>query len=221
LARMRDLSKEGPFGRLVAIRNVGRKYGKNFYWLCRCECGNEIEVSGGNLVYGSVKSCGCLRRENNTEKARQFSWKLKTHGLSYYPLFSAWYGMMRRCYNKKDKKFSWYGGKGITVCERWHDPQKFIDDMGDRPEGMTLDRKNSDLGYFPENCRWATQRTQHNNRNCTIILELDGESKSLADWADITGMNQSTIYYRKKILGWNDRDSLKTPLRKPRKDGDS
>jgi len=123
----------------------------------RCDCGAETVVTYSQLVSGATLSCGC-----GTGTARS------THRLSKHPLYPTWQGMMTRCYNPRQRHYARYGGRGISVCPRWHNPAAFIEDIerliGPRPEGMTLDRKRNGIGYKPSNVRWASEYQQKDNR---------------------------------------------------------
>jgi len=146
------------FGRLTVLEETGgrNKDGK-VLWKCQCECGNIKTNSGSNLISGAIKSCGCLR----TEIVRENSIK---HGMWRTPTYQTWENMLKRCNNKKNKAYKDYGGRGIKVCERWLNFINFFKDMGIRPEGLTIERKNNELGYFKENCCWATQAQQNRNK---------------------------------------------------------
>ncbi len=138
------------FGRLTILRrgpNIGKN--KEVGWICSCSCGEESLVSSNCLRRGNTKSCGCLHRK---------------HGLSGTRVYHVWNNMMSRCYNEKHKNYHQYGGRGIKVCERWHDVKLFVGDVGQPPPGLTLERKNNERGYFPKNCCWATRKDQANNR---------------------------------------------------------
>ena len=148
------------FGRLTVIGPAARrKYGIPT-WDCKCQCAVVLPVAGKCLKNGNTQSCGCQRREN-----------LSTHGKSYTPTFSSWSSMLTRCFNPKYKRYADYGGRGITVCERWRIIKRgddgfknFLADMGERPDGKTLDRVNNDGNYEPGNCRWATAAEQRSNQ---------------------------------------------------------
>jgi len=145
------------FGRLTIVSRFGNQ-GKHATWKALCKCGKELVVTGDNVKSGNTKSCGCYRRI-----------KLKklytTHGGKYFPEYRVWEAMKRRCLNRRDRAWERYGGRGIKVCGRWLNSfGNFIKDMGQRPPGMTLDRKNNDGSYTPKNCRWATPKVQANNR---------------------------------------------------------
>jgi hypothetical protein len=142
------------FGRLVAISHISFQG-----WLCRCDCGNETIVQGPNLRNGNSKSCGCLRVELAISRATKHGHAKKT------ATYSSWQAMIKRCTNPNTWSWKHYGGRGITVCDRWrYSFENFLADMGEKPEGLTLDRINNELGYSPENCRWATPAEQFRNR---------------------------------------------------------
>lgn len=119
--------------------------------------------------------------------------------------------MMGRCYTPAHKSFAHYGGRGITVCERWRDFANFLADMGECPPGLTLDRKDNDGHYDPGNCRWATQKEQQNNRSITRFLEFNGQRRSMKEWADTLGINYQTLFSRVQG-GWPVERILTEPV---------
>jgi hypothetical protein len=118
--------------------------------------------------------------------------------------------MRQRCYNPKDEHYKWYGARGITVCPEWESFQQFLSDMGPRPEGTTLDRKEQNGNYEPDNCRWATSNVQNNNRRDNKLYEFEGKSLTLAQWSEICGFAYSLLYDRINYLGWSVERTLTT-----------
>jgi len=142
------------FGRLTVIARAPRGRQSRARWHVRCECGVEKVVRADSLRSGGAASCGC--RAGHT-----------THGLRRHPLYRRWQNMLQRCQNPGNPRYADYGGRGITVCERWKGPEgfpNFVADMGECPEGRSLDRIDNDSGYEPGNCRWATLLEQRHNR---------------------------------------------------------
>lgn len=136
------------------------------------------------------------------------------HGLSYTSEYRAWQTMRLRCLDPKNAAYPNYGERGITVCDRWKDsPENFIADMGERPEGRTLDRYPNKHGdYGPGNCRWATNEEQSRNRRSkVIIVEHDGRRQTLAEWAREIGIHQNTVYSRRRYRGWAVERALGLP----------
>ncbi|WP_439606849.1 hypothetical protein [Hydrogenophaga sp.] len=130
---------------------------KKAYWVCACECGTQDQVRAEHLKTGRSVSCGCWKAEAAAAQ------KL-THGGRRTPLYEVWTQMIQRCENPNNKRFADWGGRGIKVCERWHDFAAFRSDMGDPPRGHSIDRRNNDGHYEPGNCRWATPKQQAANK---------------------------------------------------------
>jgi hypothetical protein len=193
------------FGRLIAVRpgtlpGVGR-----VLYLCRCDCGTERIAIYCSLVNNLCKSCGCLKREASRRNAA----KNRTHGLSRTPEYGSWHAMVSRCSDPRDRQYPDYGGRGITVCERWQvGPLPFIEDMGLRPSrSHTLDRIDNDGNYEPSNCRWATKIEQQNNRRVCLFVTWMGETKTVTEWARDRGLNFTTLKYRLNS-GWPVDDAM-------------
>lgn len=154
--RLVDLTGK-KFGKLTVIERT-ENIGNRVAWLCKCDCGNEKVVRGDDLKTGNTKSCGCYRDEFK----RVHGHNTKRHGRT--PEYTSWNHMMQRCYNPKNNMYEFYGAKGVTVCERWHEFKNFIEDMGEKPStGHTIDRIDVYGNYEPSNCRWATREQQDRN----------------------------------------------------------
>jgi hypothetical protein len=188
------------FGRLEVLSQLPNRYGKT-RWLCRCECGTEKEVSSGNLVTGEVTSCGCYSRE-----------LLTTHGQYKSPTYSVWRDMIQRTSNPNCKASKNYLHRGITVCDSWRVFESFLADMGDKPEGLTLDRVNNDGNYCKDNCRWATPIQQHNNKRSNVFIEFNGERQTVTQWARQLGMSKGTLRGRLNSVNWGTEKALTQPL---------
>lgn len=165
-------------------------------WFCRCDCGSEADVLASSLLGDRSKSCGCLRSELSGAR-------VITDGMSRTPEKIAWYGMLKRCHNPKNKFYHYYGGRGIDVCERWRNSfQAFLEDMGPRPGPQySIDRIDNEKGYAPENCRWATRTQQSRNTRVARVIEFGGKRMYLAEWAEVLGINPNTLRAR-LLRGW-------------------
>lgn len=161
-------------------------------WLCRCECGAAVTVRGSLLRKARTKSCGCLKREMWAAQ-RTVHGESKRNTVEY----RAWKAMRSRCSNPNLREWPLYGGAGITVCQQWGDFAVFLTDMGRRPKGKTsVDRIDRTRGYEPGNCRWATQVEQMRNTRSNRMISWNGETLSLAEWAERTGINYHTLHTR-------------------------
>src|ERR1700721_2872348 len=197
------------FGRLVVLAFV-EMAGRRSRWLCRCECETAKVIDGGNLRSGGVRSCGCLQKEK---------WHaiITKHGGCGTAEYKVWSGMNDRCHRKKNKRYSDYGGRGITVCKRWRRPggfPAFLEDMGPRPSPKhSIDRRDCNLGYSPENCKWGTEDEQRNNRRNNVRLTWRGETLTLAQWARRLGVTRAMLS-RRYLQGWSPEEILETPCLK-------
>jgi len=160
------------FGKLIVLALLPgiRKRGHRPRWECRFDCGKTTSAQGGHLRYGHTTSCGCVRAKNST-----------THGMKDARTYKIWKGMRQRCLNPNNRSFQHYGGRGITICQRWDSFENFLEDMGHCPVGLTIERKNNNLGYSPSNCCWATFKEQAANRR--IARDSGGVFRSLEECA--------------------------------------
>lgn len=206
--RFKDISGQ-RFGRLVALRRIGPAPAGS-YWECQCDCGKKKIVANGALRAGYTKSCGCYRRESSGDKFR-------IHGMTGTGAWKHWRNMKRRCEDKNHPDYPRYGGRGIKVCKRWQSFLKFRADMGERPAGKTLERRNTNGNYSPSNCKWATYQEQANNRRTNIIIKFRGTSKTRAQWARTIGIGPCVLKNRLDVLHWPLKRALTTPLLSKRK----
>lgn len=167
--------------------------GRHATYLCRCDCGTVKAVRERGLRYGGSRSCGCLMLET-----ARFGPKHGTHRQSTSPTYKSWASMKDRCTNPRNRNFYRYGGRGINICEKWLGGfEAFLDDMGERPAGSSIDRIDNNGSYEPGNCRWATHKQQQNNRRDTVLIELDGERRSLVEWCEHFGVPYTAVRSRR------------------------
>lgn len=205
-----DISGQ-QFGMLVAMyfSHVSEK--GNHYWACRCECGVEKKIPSSSLRK-AYPSCGC-RRDGMLKNGMMH----RTHGMAKSTEFHIYNSMVQRCTNPNSHAYGDYGGRGIYVCERWLESfENFFADMGSRPQGTSLDRRDNNLGYCPENCRWATKHEQANNTRANRVIEFRGERMTMSQWARKSNLQIQTLHNR-LLLGWTVERALTTPSRKSRK----
>lgn len=202
------------FGRLVVIRRDG-KFGSQIGWLCRCDCGSEVRVSGTRLRSGHTKSCGCLQREKATAQAVRIGKANRKHGMTSTAEWLAWKNMRDRCENPADASYDNYGGRGIKVCERWQAFENFYADVGPRPSTKhSLDRyPNQNGDYEPGNVRWATGVEQQRNRRDNVLVTFNGETLCVSEWAGKMGIGRQRLWKRLKS-GWTVEQAMTTPVRR-------
>ena len=176
------------------------------HWICRCECGQLGSVALHSLRSGGSKSCGCRRDEMIAVGMG------RKHGLARSKAYTALQNAIKRCTNPKSVGWSRYGGRGIKICQRWLDsPENFVNDMGNPPPGMTLERVNLDGDYEPSNCIWATRTHQARNRRSNRLITFGGQTKCVAEWSEITGLPVYAIINR--LNGkWSAEETLTLPL---------
>lgn len=197
------------FGRLTALSRVG-SLGGAVLWLCDCVCGNRTTCTAKRLRSGNTKSCGCLSSEVIADRNRNAS----THGKTNTPTFTAWVNMKQRCTNPKHKSYHRYGGRGITICERWLSSfEAFLEDMGEKPDGAQLDREDNTRGYTPDNCRWVTPEQNSNNREVCRFIEYMGKRQTIAQWAREIGCSRQALRFRIE-QEWSPEEALTTPFNK-------
>ena len=201
------------FGRLTAIASyedhIQRSGRHKTQWLCRCSCGNEVVVQTFNLKSGNTKSCGCLNAENIKTQS-------VTHGDRHTRLYRIWCGMKSRCYDTACPSYERYGRRGIMMCDEWKESYQTFKDWAVQRgynDELSIDRVNNDEGYSPENCRWATQKEQANNRSSFKHFLYEGRDVTISELSEITGIKYHTLFARLNTLHWTVDDAVKTPVR--------
>lgn len=193
------------YGRLTVISEAERNRFGQRRFLCLCDCGNEIIAKMGCLRIGYTKSCGCLRKEQARRNTP------RTHNLSRSKTYHVWRSMKCRCLNPKNASFANYGGRGITFCDRWSDFSNFVADMGEAPDGLSIERNNNNGNYEPGNCRWATRKEQARNKSTNRRVTRDGITRTLVEWSEVLGICRGTLQTR-VTQRYNDSELL-APLR--------
>lgn len=192
--RRKHLLKPGDrFGRLVIRSGAPQRPFGQRYWLCQCDCGQTKEIRDTSLWSGRTKSCGCLMKE----VTGSINFK---HGHArpgkQTRTYRCWRNMLQRCEDATHPHYKNYGGRGIGVCERWHDFKMFLADMGESPDGMTIERVHNGRNYTPGNCKWANRVEQCNNKRNNRVIIIDGERKTMTQWARFFGVSTNTFYKR-------------------------
>lgn len=191
------------FGRLTVVRFQGRQNEQTF-WLCQCDCGKTTKTSTSRLRSGQTKSCGCY----NLEMSRVKNTK---HGQSKSRLYRIWRDMIGRCRSKKNKR---YGGRGIKVCDEWENSFESFACWAIQngySDELTIDRKDNNKNYSPDNCKWSTAKEQANNRSNNHVCTINGVSKTLTEWAEQFNINYAIIRDRINELGWDVEEAITTP----------
>jgi hypothetical protein len=200
-----DLSNR-TFGRLRVMEPAGKNRHGAYLWKCSCECGTEKVLTTSNLVHGNIISCGCKQAEN------RFKHGHAKRGQTRSPEYSSWSKMLNRCSDPNHRMWKRYGGRGITVCERWNSFKLFLEDMGPMPAPkFTIERINNDGNYEPGNCRWATRKEQGNNRYTNRLLTHDGKTLTIMQWAEVTGIRFGVIWDGLD-RGWPVAEALTAPV---------
>lgn len=207
-AKLRLVLPSDKFGSLTAVSDAGRIGSeKRPASNCVCDCGAQVVVMNRHLLSGHTKSCGCIKAANALKHGHK-----RRAGPS--GTYVSWQSMIQRCTQPASDSYALYGGRGISVCERWNSFETFLADMGERPEGGSIDRIDSSKNYEPSNCKWSSVSEQASNKRSNYAIPHMGTSGTIAGWAEKTGLAYSCIYKRLSILGWSIEKSLTTPSRK-------
>lgn len=198
-----DLSGQ-KFGRLTVLRFIEKKENR-YFWLCKCDCGNEVIIRNDSLKSKNTQSCGCYSIERTVKRSIK-------HGMSGTPIYNTWKSMIDRCTKINYPGYKNYGAKGISICNKWLTFEGFYDDMGDRPPRKTLDRKENSRNYCKENCRWADPITQANNTSRNLFITYNNKTQTIAQWAKELNFNYYILKARLGKLHWSIEKSLTTEV---------
>lgn len=200
------MSNRGPdlrgqrFGRLVAESKLGKA--DRWAWLCKCDCGAMVKTSGYSLTAGRIVSCRCFRAEI-------LAGQQIVHGMCKTPTWNVWHGIIKRCTQINCEAYPNYGGRGIRVCDKWLTFQGFYEDMGERPAGLTIERKDVNGHYCKSNCEWIPRAAQQLNTRRTHLVDLDGERMPLKVACLKLGVRYSRVLDRINLLGWSPERAMK------------
>jgi Fe2+ or Zn2+ uptake regulation protein len=211
IKNINDITNE-KYGKLTVKRYLGLDDHNQAIWYCECDCGGNRNVRTSKLKSGEVISCGCtnysMSKENST-----------THGMTHTSIFSIWGGMKARCDNPNHVAYNGYGGRGITVCERWLMFENFMEDMYESylkhceefgEDNTSIDRIDVNGNYEPSNCKWATRQEQQNNTRKNIFITLNEETHTVAEWSRIYEVSRYLVYGRLH-RGWEINERLFSP----------
>lgn len=180
------------------------------FWLFQCDCGNTKVSRLYDVKRGKINSCGCIHKKQLAERNKANA----KHGYFGTATYNSWSGIIDRCCNPNSNNYRMYGGKGILMCERWRTSfENFLEDMGERPFGTSIDRIDVFGNYEPGNCRWADSKTQARNRSNNIRYEYDEQNLTLAEWSEIIGIKADTLNCRIKRQGWSVEEALTRKLK--------
>lgn len=191
------------FGKLTALQQAGRDKRGETLWMCKCECGNVVNVLSSNLRTGHTKSCGCLKNVASNYK----------HGKAGTPLYKIWANMIQRCNNPDSTYYHRYGARGISVCDRWLKFENFYADMGENPKGFCLERIDNDGDYCPGNCKWVSPKEQARNRETSVDITYQGRTQCVSAWEEELGFKHGTLWMRLYTYNWPIEKAMTEPIK--------
>lgn len=214
MGKQHNLTKR-KFGKLTAIQPQDKSKDRQIRWLCRCDCGQETIVRSSSLRSGHTKSCGCLQKEISIQyNTRHGHTKRGKQSKSY----KAWYHIIQRCTNPNDNNYNNYGDRGIKVYKKWLKFENFLEDMGEAPKGLQIDRINNNKGYYKENCRWATPKQNSRNKRDNRLILYGGKIQCISAWAEELNISSGTLSSRLN-RGWSVRRAFITPIKRKNYNG--
>lgn len=194
------------FGRLTVI-GVDDRNTKKTYFYCQCDCGNVKSVRADSLMCGAIRSCGCMKKEQDRINLEANH----SHKMSKTRPYDIWQNMKGRCYNPHNPRYDRYGGRGITVCDEWKEDFNAFYEWSVQngySDDLTIDRIDNDKGYSPDNCRWATQEEQARNRESNIKITIGNATKTLTEWCEIFELDYKKIIMRYRRNNYRGIDDL-------------
>lgn len=214
MGRFKDLTGQ-KFGRLTIIKRAGASKSGKVLWLCECSCEehNQITTTTSNLVTGTTKSCGCLAKESTSRTGKANI----IHGDTDTRLYRIFHGMKDRCYNSKNKDYARYGGRGITVCEEWKNDYSSFKNWAlsnGYKDTLTIERKDYNKNYCPENCEWITMEQQQRNKSSNRTITYNGETMILVEWAEKLGIPYKVLCARINDKGYTFEEAINMPYKR-------
>lgn len=188
-----------------------------YYWICKCECGNEIIVDGNSLKLNRTKSCGCYKKEHILKIIKEKNIK---HNMTHTKLYRRWLGIKARCYIKNTENYKYYGGRGIIMCNEWKNDFRVFYNWAINNgynENLTIDRIDVNGNYEPNNCRWVNRKIQMNNTTSNYNIEYNEQNKTLSEWSNFLNIPINTLHARIHRLNWSVEKAFTTPIRKIKK----
>lgn len=203
--RKHSPSEGQTFGKFTFIRELPQRYKNSRYALFKCSCGREVESNLLLVIQGRTNSCrSCAAKIRKTQHGHCINGRQTS-------TYECWSAMHKRCSNPEHPSYKDYGGRGVSVCERWNDFANFLADMGEKPSGKSIDRFPDPNGsYKTDNCRWATAKEQNNNKRGNTVLEFSGKRLTISQWSEETGIKDCTLSERLRH-GWSVERALTTP----------
>jgi hypothetical protein len=202
MPRLKDLT--GLTFTRITVLSHSHVINKRHYWNCQCSCGIKKKIRGSHLIARKILSCGCYAKDAASQAK-------KTHGRSGTKIYKTWTEIIARCTNPNSTIYDHYGGRGITMCDRWrYSFENFLLDMGEIPFiGAEIDRIDNNGNYDPSNCRWVTRKQNVNNRSNTLHIEHNGITRTLMEWSEVIGIKYKTLHRRIRMQHMNIDDAFK------------
>ena len=202
--KIRDLTGN-KYG-LLTVVGLSDTNTRKTYWVCQCDCGNMKTVRSDSLLCGAIKSCGCLKKAQDSVNLT----KNHSHKMSGTRIYLEWQGMKGRCYNPHDPRYDRWGGRGISVCDEWRDSFESFYEWAmahGYSDELTIDRIDNDGNYTPDNCRWASQKQQSRNRSTNINITIGNSTRTLTEWCEIFQVDYKNVlsrYHRNRFASIDD-----------------